>query len=48
MGSTSRDLLMQAGYDVEWYDYPMQHSVCPDEIQDIDMWLHRVLAARQG
>ena len=48
MGSTSRDLLMQAGYDIEWYDYPMQHSVCPDEIQDISMWLNRVLGARPG
>jgi phospholipase/carboxylesterase len=46
MGSASRDLLMKAGYDVEWYDYPMQHSVCPDEIQDIGMWLNRVLAVR--
>ena len=48
MGSTSRDLLIQAGYDIEWYDYPMQHSVCPDEIQDISMWLNRVLGARPG
>ena len=43
MGSTSRDLLMKSGYDVEWYEYPMQHSVCLDEIQDIGMWLGRVL-----
>jgi len=45
MGSTSRDLLMKSGYEVEWYEYPMQHSVCMDEIQDIGTWLSRVLTA---
>ena len=44
MGARSRDLLVQAGYDVEWREYPMQHSVCPEEIAHIGAWLKRVLA----
>jgi len=41
----SRDLLEREGYTVEWHDYRMPHSVCPDEIRDIGAWLRRVLAA---
>jgi phospholipase/carboxylesterase len=43
MGSRSRDVLVQQGYDVEWHEYPMQHSVCLEEIADIATWLKRVL-----
>jgi phospholipase/carboxylesterase len=39
LGSTSRDLLLAAGYPVEWKEYPMQHQVCIDEIRDIAAWL---------
>ena len=44
MGTRSRDLLVHAGYDVEWREYPMQHSVCLEEIAHIGAWLTRVLA----
>lgn len=47
MGSKSKELLGKMGYSVEWHEYPMQHSVCLEEIQDIGAWLCRVLAARQ-
>ena len=39
----SRDLLNTLGYQIEWHEYQMQHSVCPDEIEDIGLWLARVL-----
>jgi phospholipase/carboxylesterase len=39
----SRDLLQAMGYAVEWKDYPMAHSVCPEEIADLNQWLLRVL-----
>ena len=39
----SRDLLAKLGYTVEWHAYPMPHSVCPQEIDDIGAWLRRVL-----
>jgi phospholipase/carboxylesterase len=43
MGSNSRDLLTGMGYEVDWHEYPMAHSVCPQEIGDISVWLKRVL-----
>ncbi len=39
----SRDLLISLGYQVEWHDYWMQHSVAPQEIIDIGNWLRKVL-----
>ncbi|HEX8606736.1 MAG TPA: alpha/beta hydrolase [Pseudoduganella sp.] len=41
--TASRDLLQSLGYQVEWHDYYMQHSVCPEEVSDISGWLHKVL-----
>jgi phospholipase/carboxylesterase len=46
MGTKSRDILTQAGYAVEWHDYAMQHSVCMEEVQDIGVWITRVLGGR--
>ena len=43
MGAGSMTLLTGLGYAVEWRQYPMPHSVCPEEIQDIGAWLRRVL-----
>ena len=40
----SRDALQSLGYTVEWQEYPMAHSVCPQEIADLALWLRRVLA----
>jgi len=40
----SRDALLALGYPVEWHDYEMAHSVCMDEIDDLNRWLLRVLA----
>jgi phospholipase/carboxylesterase len=43
-GRASRDALRELGYDVEWHEYPMAHSVCMEEIADINRWLVKVLA----
>ena len=40
----SRDLLESMGYQVEWHAYPMQHSLCQQEVADIGAWLKKVLA----
>lgn len=40
----SRDQLSGLGYDIEWHAYPMEHSVCMDELSDIRAWLGHVLA----
>jgi len=42
LGEDSRYILEQAGYKVSWHTYPMQHSVCPDEITDISQWLQKI------
>ncbi|MCB1984371.1 MAG: alpha/beta hydrolase fold domain-containing protein [Burkholderiales bacterium] len=41
---TSRENLRQAKYAPEWHEYPMEHSVCMQEISDLDRWLHRILS----
>jgi phospholipase/carboxylesterase len=43
-GTAGRDLLQQQGQPLEWHDYPMQHSVCMEEVQDLQRWLLKVLA----
>ena len=40
----SRDVLTALGHAVEWHEYPMPHSVCAAEIDDLGRWLRRVLA----
>ena len=40
----SRDVLTALGHRVEWHEYAMPHSVCAEEIQDLQRWLLRVLA----
>ena len=41
-GQASAEFLREAGFEIEWRDYPMAHAVCPDEIRDIGDWLVRV------
>jgi len=43
-GSAARDALSALGYTVEWHEYAMQHSVCAQEIADLNRWLLQVLA----
>ena len=42
--TASRDALVAMGYAVQWHDYPMEHSVCPQEVTDLEVFLKRVLA----
>jgi phospholipase/carboxylesterase len=42
-GEQSRDFLKDLHYDIEWHTYPIPHSVCLEEIEDISRWLLRVL-----
>lgn len=42
--TASRDALAAMGYAVEWHDYAMEHSVCPQEVLDLEAFLKRVLA----
>ena len=42
-GLAARDALQALGYDIEWHQYPMEHSVCPQEITDLNRWLLKTL-----
>ena len=42
----SRDALEALGYRVEWHEYAMAHSVCAQEIADLNGWLLGVLATK--
>lgn len=39
LGAGSRDALLGFGYTVDWHEYAMQHSVCEEELRDIEVWL---------
>ena len=38
-GAAARDALQTLGHAVEWHDYPMEHSVCIEEIRHVQRWL---------
>ena len=43
MGQEAQERLTGMGYSVEYKSYPVEHSVCPEEIADISQWLQRLL-----
>ncbi len=43
--AASRDALQKLGCVVDWHEYPMAHSVCQQEVGDLNRWLLKVLAA---
>ena len=43
-GEDSHALLKQHGYQINWQTYPMEHSVHPNELADISLFLQEVLA----
>lgn len=43
-GRASAETLLAQGYALEWHSYAMPHSVCPEEIRDIELWLRQRLA----
>ena len=41
--ATSRENLIRLGYDVRWFDYPIGHQVCLEEIREIATFFNEVL-----
>ena len=39
LGDNSHRKLESLGYSVEWHSYPMEHSVCQEEIVKIGQWI---------
>lgn len=45
MGIASRQALNEMGYRVAWHEYPMQHTVSTEELNDIGAWITDRIAA---
>jgi phospholipase/carboxylesterase len=43
LAAASKRQLLESGYPVEWHEYPMAHTICREEIDDISNWLNRVM-----
>ena len=41
---TSAKLLKAQDYHVQWHGYAAEHTVCIEELHDIEAWLNKVLA----
>jgi len=42
LAERSMTIMRDAGIATEWHTYPMPHSVCPQELQDLVFWLMRL------
>ena len=42
LGRDSAEVIQRAGFTVDWREYPMPHSVCPEELADIRSFLLEV------
>lgn len=45
LGLASKAMLESLGCDVAWHEYAMSHSVCAEELHDIQQWLTKRLSA---
>ena len=43
-GIASRDLLRALGHEVEWHEYPIEHTVSVEELEALRQWMLKVLA----
>ena len=43
LAQQSCHLLQNAGYQMTWADYPLEHNVSLDELQTIGRWVNRIL-----
>ena len=47
LGRAAAERLREAGLEVAWREYDVEHGVNADEVADIDAWLHERLVAAQ-
>tara|TARA_B100000683_G_scaffold6064_1_gene6689 strand:- start:1407 stop:2036 length:630 start_codon:yes stop_codon:yes gene_type:complete len=38
------ELLSEAGYKLDWREYPMGHQICQEEMQDFSQWLSAIVS----
>lgn len=48
LAKLSKAHLETHGYKVEWHEYGMPHSVCAEEVEDISVFLKRILQVAQA
>ena len=41
-GLHSKQLMESLGYNILWKEYPMEHSVCGEEVADVSAWLQEI------
>ena len=46
LAKTSRAKMQTRGYKIEWHEYPMPHSVCMEEVEDIGTWIQARFKSR--
>lgn len=44
LGQQAREKLESNGWTVTYQTYPMEHAVCPEQIEDISLWLQKTLS----
>ena len=44
-GKLSADGLSALGYSVEWKEYPMEHTVLPEQLEDIGAWINKLFGS---
>jgi phospholipase/carboxylesterase len=42
-GKMANELMTNEGYNTQWKTYPMDHSVLPEQLNDIGIWLTKCL-----
>jgi phospholipase/carboxylesterase len=47
-GQRSGELLQAQGYPLVWHPYFAEHTVCMEELRDIEGWLHEVFSGPAG
>lgn len=48
LGKSSAEKLSGLGYALAWHEYAMPHSVCMEEVRDIEAWLRQRLNLNLG
>jgi len=43
LAKMSKEFLTKLGYSIDWHRYSMEHSVIPQEINEISAWLDKTL-----
>ena len=43
LGQKAQQDLTRLGYQTQWHDYPMEHQLCDQQLQDIAQWINTQL-----